>query len=99
MIKVQEPTENEVKVWCFTVGNLPRIMLFARKSVKEAVKLIREQEGFIGFYINRPEGTLCLFDSENNAKSARKVRKFRGAYVGTIFDAYIDKSYMRGKNL
>ena len=99
MIKVQEPTEIEVKVWCFTVGNLPRVMLFARKGVKEAVKLIRKQEGFIGFYINRPDGTLCLFDSENNAKGAKNVLGFKGAYVGNIFEAYIDKSYMRGRNL
>lgn len=67
------------EMWTVAIGNIP---LIKRKEVKEAIRYIREQEGFEGFYPCYPRGTLCLFDSENNAKGARNMMRYMGIKCG-----------------
>lgn len=96
---MSEKKENEIEVYTVAVGNLPMLPKFLMpKGVKEAVKLIKEQEGLIGVTPMYPRGTLLLFDTENHAKGARNVLRFRGVQVGTnICKAYVDKSYLEGE--
>lgn len=86
MILYQEPTENDKEAWTVAVGNLPWcypwLPFLMKRGAKEAIKLIRAQEGFLGFYLNKPYGTLCLFDSENHAKGARNILRYHKAQVG-----------------
>lgn len=94
-IEYREPTENDVTVWSVSVGNLP-FPLFASKSVRLAVKLIKEQEGFLFFYPCYPHGTLCLFRTENDAKGARNVMRFKGIQCGdNICKLFVDKKYVK----
>lgn len=91
-----EPTENHVKVWAVKVGNLP--IFFVRKKIKEAIKFIQKQDGFIAFYPMYPEGTLCLFKTENYAKGARNMMRFYGIEVyGEIIEVYVNKRCVDGE--
>ena len=92
--------ENEVELWTVTVGNLPILPKFLQpKGVREAVALIKEQEGFVAIYPQYPWGTLLLFDTENNAKGARNILRFRGIQCGdNICKVYADKRYLEGRN-
>lgn len=92
-----EPRENEVALWTVAVGNLPMFPWF-NKGAREAIKLIKEQEGFVAVYPQYPHGTLLLFDTENNAKGARNVLRFRGVDVGkNICKVFVDKKYLEKK--
>ena len=78
------PMEGEVKLWTVATGSLPGI--FAPRSVKKrckaALKLIDAQEGFCGYHPVEGRGTLCLFETENQAKAARNVMRQAGIPVG-----------------
>ncbi len=90
--------ENEVELWTVAVGNLPLIPFLHKKAVRDAVKLIKEQDGFVGVYPIYPRGTLLLFDSENNAKGARNILRFRGIGCGSnICKVYADIEYLEKK--
>ena len=98
MIEVREPTENERLVWAIPIGNIPTNFLqwlLVKKGTRLAMELFVEQEGFIGFYPNKPYGTLCIFDTENNAKSARNVFKYFGGKAGNIITVYISRGEMK----
>ena len=90
-----EPTEDQVKVWTVAVGNLP--VFFVPRRVKKAIKFIQEQDGFIAFYPMYPNGTLCLFKTENDAKGARNMMRFTGIEVGdNICEVWINKECVDG---
>ena len=94
--KYGEPTEDQVKVWTVAVGNLP-LPPFIPRKVRKAIKFIKEQDGFIGFYPMYPNGTLCLFKTENDAKGARNIMRFKGIQVGdNICEVWINKEYADG---
>ena len=94
-VEYGEKKEDEVSVWSVAVGNLPLIPLFAPKKVKQAVKFISEQEGFIAFYPCFPHGTLCLFKTKNDAKGARNMMRFKGIVVGdNICEVFVKKEYV-----
>lgn len=82
---------NDVEVWTVAIGNLPLPPFIPRKT-KKAIQFIKEQDGFIGFYPVYPKGTLCLFKTENDAKGARNMMRFKGIQVGdNICKAYMPK--------
>lgn len=92
-----EPKENEIAAWTVAVGRIPLIPW--RKGVKEAIKLIKEQEGFMAIHPVAGRGTLLLFDSENNAKGARNVLRFHGVQCGSeICKVFVDKRYLGGSD-
>lgn len=87
-----------MEVWTVAVGNLP-MLPFLHKGVKQAIKLIKEQEGFIAVHPVYPRGTLLLFDTENNAKGARNVLRFNGVKCGdNICKAIVDDSLLERRN-
>ncbi len=90
-----KPKENEIAVYTVAVGGFPKFPWF-NKGVYEAIKLIKEQEGFIGMHPVRGRGNLLLFDTENNAKGARNMLRFRGIDCGSnICKVYIDRKYLK----
>lgn len=86
-----KPMEGEVMLWTVATGSFPG--LFASRDLKRrskaAIKLINAQEGFCGYHPVEGRGTLCLFETENQAKAARNVMRQAGIPVGnnicTIF--------------
>lgn len=91
-IEFGEKQDDEVSVWSVAVGNLP---LFPSKKVRQAVDFIKEQDGFIGFHPVYPYGTLCLFRTENDAKGAKNMMRFKGIQVGNnICEVYINEQYL-----
>ena len=77
-----EPYEQEV--WTVATGNFPSP--FAPRSVKkrsrEAIRIINACEGFCGYHPVEGRGTLCLFETENDAKAARNIMRSHGIPVG-----------------
>lgn len=53
-----------------------------KKASREASKFISSQPGFKASHVTSYGGTLWLFDSLNNAKSARNMMKLCGIQVG-----------------
>lgn len=53
-----------------------------RKASRNAAKYIASLEGFIALHPAYPRGILWLFDSENNAKSARNMMEAKGIQCG-----------------
>lgn len=95
-IEVGEKKENEVSVWSVATGNLPRIPFFIPKKTKEAIQFISELDGFVAFYPCYPHGTLCLFKTENDAKGARNMMRFKNIEVGdNICEVYVKKEYVK----
>ena len=95
----QTQGKNMVEVWSFGVGNLPNLLMlpFVKSRFESAVKLIKEQEGFIGVHPMPPRGTLLLFRTENNAKGARNILRAAGIECGDgIFSVHIEKRYLEG---
>lgn len=83
--------DTDIPVWTVAIGNLP-LPIFMRKKTKQMIQFIREQDGFIGFYPCYPMGTLCLFKTENDAKGARNMMRFKGITCGdNICTIYIDE--------
>jgi len=97
---MDKPQEKDLaEVWAFGVGNLPNLLMrpFVKRRFESAVKLIKEQEGFIGVHPMPPRGTLLLFRTENNAKGARNILRAAGIECGDgIFSVHIEKRYLEG---
>lgn len=88
---------DEVRVWTVAVGNLPTPLTprRARKDAIRALRFIMGLEGFIGFHPVPPEGTLCLFRTENNAKGARNLMRAAEIQVGrNIGEVFIERKYL-----
>lgn len=88
----------EVKCWTVAVGNLPMPWHSrkVKKSAKEATHYINGLNGFLGFHPCPPDGTLCIFDSENNAKRARNLMNAKGILTGTnICEVFVDEMYIQ----
>ena len=80
----------EIKAYTVAVGN---INPFNSKS-REAVKIIKNLEGFLGIKPCYPKGTLLLFESENAAKRGRNKLEAKGIQCGVnICECYIDERY------
>ena len=89
---------SEVKCWTVAVGNapMPWHSRKVKKSAKEALKYITKLDGFIGVHPHPPDGTLCIFDSENNAKRARNMMRSKGILTGTnICEVFVDEQYLK----
>ena len=89
--------DDEVVCYAFAIPNLP---LFPDKNVVEFLKWCQTLDGFQGLYPNYPDGTLLIFDTENNAKGGRNLIR---AYPGVQFpcgenigEVFINKKYLRG---
>lgn len=92
-----KPKENEIEAWTVAVGRIPLIPW--KKGMREAIKLIKEQKGFMAVHPVIGKGTLLLFDSENNAKGARNVLRYHGVQCGNeICKVYVDKRYLGGSD-
>ena len=89
--------EDAVKVWTVAVGNLPAPWQVTKiKGAKRAVRYIQKQDGFLGVHPLPPRGTLCLFETENDAKRARNNMRMRGIECGSnIGECFIDRKYLR----
>ena len=67
-------------LWSVATGNID---IFKRAS-RKAVKYIMALEGFVAVHPTpNHEGTLWMFDSENNAKGARNMMRSKGIQCGT----------------
>jgi hypothetical protein len=90
-----EKKDYEVSVYTVAVGNLT-LNPFRMKKQKEALAYIQSLDGFVGLYPHYPDGTLCLFKTENEAKGARNLMKAKGIMCGkNIGEVYIDKKYVK----
>lgn len=67
-----------MKVWSVAVGNINPL----QKASRDAVKYISKIKGFVGFYPHYPDGILCFFRSENDAKRARNLMDAEGIHTG-----------------
>ena len=88
-----------VELWTFAVGNLPGIFSLphVKKKTAKAIKLIKEQEGFVGVNPQPPRGTLLLFKTENNAKKAKNILSAAGIACGNgIYMVHVEKRYLEG---
>lgn len=66
-------------LWSVATGNVNPLL----KASREAVKYIQTLEGFVAVHPTPNwEGTLWLFDSENNAKGARNLLRAKGVKCG-----------------
>lgn len=93
-----ERKENEVSCWTVAVGNFKGLFgsRKQRKMERQIFGVLKEQDGFVGVHFAPPHGTLLLFDSEYNAKSARNVLRYYGVECGiNICEVYVDKKYLR----
>lgn len=89
---------SDVKCYAVAVGNMPSPLASrkVKKSAKAALKYIQGQDGFLGFHPMPPNGTLCIFDTENNAKIARNMMDLMGIQTGyNITEVFVDERYIR----
>lgn len=76
----------EKEVWSVAVGNVNPFM----KASRDAVKFISTLEGLVGVHPHYPDGTLILFETENQAKIARNKMQEKGIVCGhNICKAFI----------
>lgn len=87
-----EMSELNLKAYTVAIPNLP---LVPNRKVKAFIKRISELDGFYGIHPRYPLGTLIIFDTENNAKSARNLiqnyKGYNGAVGNNICEIYISK--------
>lgn len=69
----------EKKAYTVAIGNIP---LFPRKETRQAVEYIKTLKGFIGVHPVYPRGTLCLFETKNDAIGARNLMRAKGIHCG-----------------
>lgn len=74
-----------IPAYTFLVQDLP---LLPKKNVVEEIEVIRRYEGFIGL---KPEesGTFLLFKTENDAKIARNLIRFKKEVGKNICKVFI----------
>ena len=103
MYQWQPPTfgpkkEDEVICYAFAIPNLP---IRPDKNVRKFLKYVEKLDGFQGLYPCYPDGTLLIFDTENNAKGGRNlIRNYPGVEfpVGdNIGEVFINKKFLRGQ--
>lgn len=88
---MSERKTDEVSCWTVAVGNFP-FPPFMPKNTKKAIEYISRLDGFVGFHFCYPNGTLCLFESENDAKIARNLMKSKGIQTGkNICEVFVPK--------
>lgn len=86
-----------IKLWTVAVGNAPGPLSLPRtkRKAKAAFDLIKQQEGFVGANPQPPLGTLLLFHTKNNAKSARNVLRAAGVICGNnICEVLVDDQFL-----
>lgn len=77
--------KNEVKVYGFGMNDLD-----AMKFAEE----LKKARGFIGVHIH-PQGTVCIFKTENDAKICRNIAEHAGCRVGKqVVSMFVDKQYI-----
>lgn len=82
-----------MKAWTVAVGNIDPTNRRSRKAVEYIAKL----DGLLGVHPHYPDGTLILFDTENNAKTARNMMNAKGILTGrNICEVEIDDKYAKG---
>lgn len=86
---------NEAIVFGFGVGRMIP-MLGKRKGFERAMDLIKAQDGFLGVHPMDLWYNVLIFDTLNNAKSARNVLKSKGISVGQVVPLMIPKEYAGG---
>ena len=64
-------------LWSVATGNVNPL----KKKSRIVVDCMRKQKGLVGVHPT-PNGTLWLFDSENNAKGARNMARTQGIICG-----------------
>ena len=69
---------NKKYMWTVAVGNVNPF----KKASREAVKFIKGLEGLVAVHPVYPNGTLLLFDSQYNAKSAKNLMEVQGIQCG-----------------
>ena len=67
-----------MKAWSVAIGNINPL----KKTSRDAVKYISKLGGFVGFFPHYPQGTLCFFKTENDAKRARNMMESKGIHTG-----------------
>lgn len=87
---------------CYTVA-IPNLPIIPSKGVKKFVKYISGLKGFVGLRPEYPHGTLLIFMTENDAKSARNlIRNYEGydGNVGTnICEVYVPNEFLKERGL
>lgn len=89
---------SERKCWTVAVGNYPGPFASrkVKRSARKAFDYISGLEGLVGFHPHYPDGTLCLFESENHAKRARNLMNGMGIQTGNnICEVFIDEARVR----
>lgn len=85
----------EIKVYAVGTGNVDPLKRKSRQAVKYCSKL----NGLVGVHPHYPDGTLWLFDTENNAKIAKNKMESRGILTGrNICEVFIDEKYLKEKD-
>ena len=83
-----------MKAYTVAVGNINPLNRGSRRTVKFISKL----KGLLGVHPCPPDGTLILFDTENNAKIARNEMNAVGILTGcNICEVEIDDKYAKGE--
>lgn len=86
--KKQEPGERMVfALEADHIAPLPFDSPKIKKSKKQAVKYIRNLDGFIGFHPIDLYGTMLLFETLNDAKVANNLLVCEGYEVGILVPA------------
>lgn len=68
----------ENKGYTVATGNINWLI----KGSREVPKYVSKLEGFLGVHPMPPQGTLWIFDTENNAKIARNKMRAMGIQCG-----------------
>lgn len=97
-LKQKYGSATERECWGFAVGNIT-MNPFKMKKCKRALDYIMKQDGFLGFHPQPPRGTICVFDTENNAKGARNMCRSVGIECGkNIGKCFVDMRFLNAKN-
>lgn len=67
-----------MKAWSVAVGNINPL----KKDSRKAVEYISKLKGFVGLFPHYPQGTLCFFKTENDAKRGRNLMGAKGIQTG-----------------
>lgn len=82
-----------MKAYTVAVGNISK-----NKQSLKALKYISTLDGFVGIHPHYPDGTLILFDNENNAKIGKNLMESKGIQTGyNICEVYYDTDEKGGE--
>lgn len=95
--QIRPKQDDEVTCYAFAMPNLP---LKPNKEILYFLDYVQKLDGFQGIYPCYPNGTLLIFDTENNAKGGRNLlRTYPGInfeFGKNIGEVFINKKYFRG---